>query len=164
MRIAIEMEPAPEHIRAELRRLRISLRDWRPVWRQLFPLVHRGLAANIRSSGATLGVGWPALSDATLARRKRSKASGTATMIATGALLRSLESGRGRRVKRSITKSRMTFGPRETHPYVQHFGGRKVPARPFLWWPESVRKQAYLMRDAHIASLLASAAARMERS
>lgn len=133
----ISIQPSPKELAKTFKGLRESMRDWRDTWKRLLPLLARGLEENFDSEGRSLGVSWPALSQATI----RAKGGDRQMLVVTGALRRSL-SGKNK-TKLSLRKMSMKVGSKHNLAAVHSFGARRqgIPARPFIGFSPHMRSQ-----------------------
>ena len=145
-----------EAIAKEYRLLASDLRDWRAAWRAILPRLAAGLQAVWFSAGAELGERWPELKPETV-RRKEREGRGRSMLLYTERLLRTISSPT--RGKRSLTKKRVAFGPKDRYAFVQHYGSKErgIPPRPFIGITKTMEGDITTLMDAHARAVIAKA-------
>lgn len=124
-------------------------KDPKPVLNRVADLLQRRQAANFASHGASLG-GWPPLAASTVAK-KRSAGQSIEPLVATGALERSLQAGRGKGKVRRVTKTRVTIGSRIFYGrFAQAGTSRGEPKRPIVGITNVEAKLATKLIDRYI--------------
>lgn len=109
-----------EEAERRLRDLAERATDVRPALHRIADLIQRDQAQNFASGGGKFGK-WPALAAAT-AKRK-----GNATpLVATGALERAMQPGRGKGRVRRVTKTKITAGTSLFYARFHQAHGRPV--------------------------------------
>jgi phage gpG-like protein len=141
----IKATPDPEVLARNLRKITRGLSDWRPVWHALVPEMLKMTGQHFRTGGASTGSPWPPTKDP-----------GRATMILTGALVRSVTSaGAVRFLNRKAVGIAPTVG---RYPFMLHFGAKQAgrdgrsgyPARPFLVWTAQSKRKADQLAEAFV--------------
>lgn len=148
------VNPSPVALSKILGGLGPEFRDWRPAWRRLVPVIASGIAENISSRGASIGVPWAPV-DARYARRKASEGKGRLDLFVTGWLIDDVTSPDS---VVALTPRRLSFGT-QTNPYARavNFAGRKR----FMGWNQRMEIGAALIMDDHARALIAKASARI---
>lgn len=157
--LEINISPSPAKLaRAMGPDFRKEFSDFRPAWQELLPKWSRGLEQNVRSQGGTLGEQW----DPPAAGTVRQRGPGPAG-VATGRMLARL--GSPALAKRSLTKRRLVVGPKESYPYIFHFGAksRGQPERRFIAVSQAMRHDGERVMDRFIRARLEALAAKIDR-
>lgn len=159
MRVRLSIRPTPEKVRRVFGELPRRLQDWRPAWHRLKPFLPAGLAEVIESEGTLLGERWAPLSEA-YARRKALEGHGRTMFVHSGRLLGSLHAARG---GGTLSKTQLSYYPRERYGFVLHRGGgkSKVPARRWIGWTPEMTERAVAALERRADELLAQTAAQL---
>lgn len=160
----IEIDPSPKKL-ASLFGDRVPklMKDYRPAWRQLLPVLAQEMSKTIESEGKNLGVRWAPLKRGTVARKKRAGQSGAA-LQGTGRLLAQVSSKTKGKV--SLTRTKVVFGPnKDSYKFIQNFGSRRrgLPARQYIGLTRNMRESALNFMDDLVGQRLDKIASEFER-
>lgn len=103
-----------------LRELADRASDAKPALERVAVMLQRRHASNFAGQGSAFG-GWPPLAAATVARKGHST-----PLVATGALQRAMQPGRGKGKVRRVSKTRVTLGTSLFYARFHQAGGRPV--------------------------------------
>lgn len=152
----VTVNPSMKALARIIKNLGPKYKDWRPAWRKVLPIMASEMANNLRSEGAPIGARWTPLKQATLERKMREGLT-SAALVASSLLLNTISSKtKGRR---SLTRSKVSFGPNKLYQLIQQFGvrSRGVKGRRYMGLTTHLIEQTMLAMNNHSANLLAQA-------
>ena len=159
--IGLDVSPPPGAVAKVFRDMADELKNFRPVWRKLAPVLGKGLVRNIDGRGAPLGITWPQ-PNAIYTSRKVLEGHPDEELVLTGRTKRTLAKG----PITKMSKTRLEVGLRGKKwghiPAVNFGSAGQTEERRFMSWSPGMVKAANSMLDEHADALLRKAGRSMQ--
>lgn len=152
--INLSVDPHPSVISSAWRSASEKLKDWRPAWRKILPVMSSGLSGVIRSGRGPGGETWAAQNQ-TYVKRKSAKGFGRTDLVRTGAMLSQIQSQSNGKIR--LGPKSVSFGTDKPYARAVNFGVRgKIGSRLFMGWTTGMREEAVRVYEERTREILAS--------